>query len=63
MLSSLPSESVTRVPRVEMPGYALTPLGQAAAHVRRDVPHPIERVPTALVVDLVRDLLCDLPRS
>lgn len=28
-----------------------------------DVPHPIERVPTTLVVELVRSLLRDLPRS
>ncbi len=38
-------------------------LPNASSAVLPDVPHPIERVPTALVVDLVRDLVRDLPRS
>lgn len=38
-------------------------LPNATCHVLPDVPHPIERVPATLVVDLLRDLLRDLPRS
>lgn len=42
-------------------------LAHATVHILHDVPHPIERVPTHLVVDLVVDLLADvvrdLPRS
>ncbi|WP_411279168.1 alpha/beta fold hydrolase [Gemmatimonas sp.] len=38
-------------------------LPHASLHVLHDVPHPIERVPASLVVDLFRDLVRDLPRS
>lgn len=38
-------------------------LPNAMCTVLPDVPHPIERVPTTLVVDLVRELVRDLPRS
>lgn len=38
-------------------------LPNAACRLLPDVPHPIERVPTALVVDLLRDFLRDLSRS
>ncbi len=38
-------------------------LTQGTSHILADVPHPIERVPTTVMIDLIRDFLRDHPRS
>ena len=48
---------------VQEAGRIASVMARASAHVLPDIPHPIERVPATLVVDLIRDLARDLPPS